>query len=257
MTVSTPQGWADVGKFASDWTITYSSSGKFASDWTITYSSSGKAVYATADEAVEWRAEDYAPPPVKPVKCPHCERDWHPGPLTRTVVNMLENHRFNADYNPDTDESDIVCVGADYHGPNRTRESREWTVTPATWLLPQNWTAYKSIQSTWEALNTITLGYSYTAKLYSGDWGLIGQWQVPKPKPCELPEDLPTIEFGPQNWTPPADPVALPQPVKQLVWAYWDDLTQQDIPTPERPGYDFSQYAGEISYPTSGKKAWT
>lgn len=218
-------------------------------------------------EAVRPSEEDFTPPPVKPATCPHCERDWHPGPLTRIVIDMLESHRFIPDYNPDTDNSPILCVGAEYHGPNRPRLS-----VGATWSFiaggkapgsQPNW-LNEVISTTQKYLNEMvtvtwpTWTFTTTHSMWVSGFHDAGSWwKPPKPKPCELPEELPTIEFGPQNWTPPADPVALPQPVKHLVWSYWDDLTQQDIPTPERPGYDFSEYANEISYPTSGKKAWT
>lgn len=62
-------------------------------------------------------AEEQAPRP--PLKCQHCDRDWHPEPLTRRVANMWLNHNFDANYDPADDDTPIVCVGANYHGPNR------------------------------------------------------------------------------------------------------------------------------------------
>jgi hypothetical protein len=54
-----------------------------------------------------------------PRECPHCDRDYHPEPLTQAVADMLAAHTFDPNYNPDTDITNIVCVGANYHGPNR------------------------------------------------------------------------------------------------------------------------------------------
>ncbi|OCB09248.1 hypothetical protein A5717_26090 [Mycolicibacterium porcinum] len=54
-----------------------------------------------------------------PLKCPHCQRDWHPEPLTQRVANMWSSHEFDPDYDAAADTSRIVCIGAHYQGPTR------------------------------------------------------------------------------------------------------------------------------------------
>lgn len=43
-------------------------------------------------------------------ECPQCGRLKHSAPLTERVRNMLTRHSFNPDYDPDKDDSPILCV---------------------------------------------------------------------------------------------------------------------------------------------------
>lgn len=73
----------------------------------------------------------------QPHQCPHCLRPRHPGPLTRTVASMLGAHQFDPDYDPDKDDSPILCVGADYQGPvspNGQSKSFIGTIQGAPWV---------------------------------------------------------------------------------------------------------------------------
>lgn len=247
-------GWMDVGTM----TVTET--------WTQTYHHDGHSVLAVKPAEAKWvdivdKIDDVLTPPQK---CPNCNRDWHPGPLTERVQKMLREHRFDPEYNPTTDDTPIVCVGAEYHGPNRP--GNHWGTS--SMVSGTTWTAHLGgkepmwltslLNSTQEWLQQIaSVSESVTFKLWSGDWGLLDEWTTKKPEPCAMPDELPTVEFGPQNWIPPQQPVNPSKATSDLVWSYWHDLTRQDIPVPERPGMDFSAYAtDEISYPTNGKKAW-
>jgi hypothetical protein len=194
-----------------------------------------------------------------PQKCPHCHRDWHPGPLTEKVRRMLECHTFSLDYDPTLDDTPIVCVGAEYHGPNRPAPAR-------TYGLLSPYVVYDAapMKKAWETIAAMAESLKAESLKALSLWDLPdfkwdgGVWfGASKPEPCELPDELPDIEFGPQNWIPPVEPVNPPAGLANTVWAYWNDFNQQDFPVPDSPGLDFSMYqTDEISYPTTGKKAW-
>lgn len=91
--------------------------------------SSGYASGGFIGSPAEWEPQ--------PHQCPHCLRPRHPGPLTRTVATMLGAHQFDPNYDPDKDDSPIVCIGADYQGPplpHGRSESFLGTVQGAPWL---------------------------------------------------------------------------------------------------------------------------
>lgn len=71
-------------------------------------------------------AEVYGVPPeclskssVRPDLCWHCERDRHDGPLTQYVAHMWEGHQWEDGYDPEADNTPIVCLGSDAIGPAR------------------------------------------------------------------------------------------------------------------------------------------
>ena len=53
------------------------------------------------------------------IKCPNCSRDEHEAPLTQKVAAMYSSHRFDADYDPEADDSPIMCPGSFVCGPAR------------------------------------------------------------------------------------------------------------------------------------------
>lgn len=195
-----------------------------------------------------------------PLHCPHCDRDWHPGPLTAAVLSMLLRHEFDADYDPATDKTRIVCVGAEYQGPlyqapefgspyptGYFMDALTGAIVGAPWVTSQAWASVKAIASAWDMLQDI-LGD--TAPLTYHTW--LGE--PPEPEPCTEPVDL-LVEFGPQYWlTNPKDqpPALLPPPVHAAIAsAPWNP---DAFPVPESPGYDFSQYAtDETDYTAIGK----
>lgn len=239
-------------ELSEEWTATYSSSGAF--------NSSGGTLQAWVEPDIIDKIDDAL---TSPERCPHCRRDWHPGPLTDNVRKMLANHRFDLNYDPTLDDSPIVCVGAEYHGPNRPNTIDSWGVSSPTWTVVVGGKEPSYVKM---ALDHVTeMKKSLTEMLvwpkweptwtfYDEAWSMIA---TSKPQPCDLPDELPQVEFGPQNWIPPQEPVNPPATLSKAVWAYWNDFNKQEIPVPDSPGLDFSQYqTDEISYPTSGKKAW-
>lgn len=256
MAVEMKPGWFNVGTLKEDFDISYSGEGK---TWTTLISSS----------EVEWKQpadRRQIDPEVEVQKCPHCNRDWHPEPLTQTVASMLARHEFSLDYDPDTDDSDIVCIGANYEGPKRPPrraglESPGWTFVVGnkqpgapTWLgklyeATANW--LDEITLTWNFTITPTWTTTWTTTVYTKGWKPL--W-ASKPEPCEMPDELPDVKFEPAHWNITTDHWVSPQHT-ELVSAYWHDFHANPTPIPESPGMDFSQYdTGEISYPTSGKK---
>lgn len=57
-------------------------------------------------------------------ECPQCGRLKHSAPLTERVRNMLTRHSFNPDYDPDKDDSPILCVYPEEGPAPRHRRSR-------------------------------------------------------------------------------------------------------------------------------------
>jgi hypothetical protein len=213
---------------------------------------------------------DNAPPRPKPPMCPHCGRDWHPGPLTLDVATMLQQHLFWPEYDLETDVSPIMCVGAEFHGPNRLNSidtvvvsiggggggGPGWKTLAAIDGYTGDYIGISTFKMMDETIKAIlaesTLAFEALAKTMASltiklsDWGL-----VDNEKPCST-DDL-HIEFGPDNWVvkpleslPSPVPYSVHQQLRQIKSDEW-----QAFPVPESPGYDFSTYAEDIKYPTS------
>lgn len=172
-----------------------------------------------------------ASPESQPWLCPHCRRDRHPGPLRRRAAAMLDGMMFDPKYDAAADDSPIICIGADYHGPHqRVIDSTTFTgwdnqVNPS---LPQvykstAWTQVKaeagpplphgsidikivpSFVAFAEGLKTALFGDVKPAvdalvKSFVDLSVAIKLWhpgEVIQPPPCALPDGLPVITFGP------------------------------------------------------------
>lgn len=84
------------------------------------------------------------PRPLPDGICGNCRRDWHEAPLTRTVARMWDDITFDEDYDPDADDSPLVCPGSECCGPVADYRSRHsngaYTVTSWTAAYKSNWT---------------------------------------------------------------------------------------------------------------------
>ncbi|MBU8830852.1 hypothetical protein [Mycolicibacterium goodii] len=132
-----------------------------------------------------------------PLKCPHCNRDWHPEPLTHRVACMWASHHYDRNYDPAEDDSPIVCVGANYQGPHCENRNRPWQlpgdfeIDLSSWIaglnlgyakggaladlgpIPQYPNPFEQLQASWQnladtlqAVGTQFIGLTMTAKLW-------------------------------------------------------------------------------------------
>jgi hypothetical protein len=200
---------------------------------------------------------DNAPTHSQPPMCPHCGRDWHPGPLTADVEMMLRQHLFRSDYDPETDVSPIVCVGAEYHGPNRLGDFGTVVATQVvatalaamngyTQQLSENANAFSNAVSALAEMGEkiqVIFAEQFTIKL--------GAWLPPDEPSCaDVPSDL-HIEFGPENWVKQRPDPMLIDTVPYAVRRQLRKVQPESFPVPKSPGYDFTAYAKDIKYPTS------
>lgn len=112
------------------WTYSYKANTYTATDlqsmkWGFSGPSKFKVEPLWVDKAFEPPKPEPPPWNPRPDQCPHCLRPWHNGPLTETVKNMFELHSFDPNYDPDEDDSSILCVGSDHQGP--PRPPRRWS----------------------------------------------------------------------------------------------------------------------------------
>lgn len=130
---------------------------------------------------------------------------------------MYANHAFDVDYDPDEDDTPIVCVGG-AEGPPRPKHKHTWWSTGVTdWTIVYSGPTYSTqfyaiyldgIQGMWQDTQWPTLtmktwlpGDPWSTKGYGLYHISFDEWfGKPTPIECELPEDMPTIKFGQQNW---------------------------------------------------------
>ena len=203
-------------------------------------------------------------------KCWHCDRSWHRLPLTQTVARMFDAGRFDADYFTRDDISPIVCDGSTFIGPLRPQP--RYTSVQGSWKYSQGgyitWSgsiiiggpdgggaepAYLTITPNTGILNMPVITWpKWDLESLTFNWS---DWLGPKePEPvCAGPIPEVDVEFGPQNWLPPQEPVHVPDPLKTKVWNRWNEFTKPEpIPVPASPGYDFTAYnCDEPKYPTN------
>lgn len=185
-------------------------------------------------------------------KCPHCDRQWHELPLTLQIVRMFESGRLNSDYFTREDKSRIVCDGSSFIGPLRPEpEYASGGIIAA------------AIATDWPALTWPTFDFAplvaqmkdiaaqFASMTATFTLWLPGETE-PEPLDCEPAADI-VLEFGPQNWIPPQEPVGVPAKFATAVLSRWSQFAKEDIPAPASPGYDFSRYDWEPKYPI-GKK---
>ena len=195
-----------------------------------------------------------APTPPKPHQCPHgCKRDRHPEPLTSQVADMYDHHRFRSDYNPTEDDSPIVCVGANYYGPNRppplitTTFSLNGYYPVGTFIDSGPTLTYQSVlQTTWDTLNKILMLPTWKMPEMSLDWTQWFTGALEPLEPCETPEGV-TVTFG-TDWRP-WEHAQRSEVRSNIKLAEHIRTHANDVPIPASPGYDFSKYAEEETTP--------
>ncbi|QBI98770.1 hypothetical protein SEA_BOBBY_140 [Mycobacterium phage Bobby] len=188
--------------------------------------------------------------------CWHCNRDVHEAPLTERVALMYDRHSFDLEYSADEDDSEIVCIGSYAEGPRRSAPT--WTPLPG-------WTAViqandvieiNEFLGQWQSIGTIADGPEFT---YGKGFGFApwqAAWTTKVPSSwiiydeahelieCDLPEDIPEIKFGPENW------VAKDYIGAGAWWAARQILPNagwQDIPLPDMPKSDYKALGEELS----------
>lgn len=190
-------------------------------------------------------------------KCPHCDREWHELALTQSVARMFDNDYLDSTYFAREDTSPVVCDGSTFIGPPRPGPvdvavgyTYTFSGSSSMYIDMQPW--LDSINSWTEKLTESFAGLSFTFNTwFSGNhWS---SWQEPEPLACEVSDGV-EVEFGPQNWIPPQEPVNAPPAVKALVGSRMDQFVAVETHAPEKRPYDFSQFDWESpTYPT-GKK---
>ncbi|WPH57782.1 hypothetical protein [Mycobacterium phage WXIN] len=150
--------------------------------------------------------------------CYHCRRDLHEAPLTEAVAKFYDSHSFSADYDPDADESPIACPGSYAYGPARPKQRQSalaFTVDDSY----LTWKAYEPVgflqqgDPAWLMESSAKLAVIQKYKSFLDDllaWPVFNEalavtvhpWVIgdPQPEECNLPDDLPEIKFGPENW---------------------------------------------------------
>ncbi|AEJ94055.1 hypothetical protein THIBAULT_133 [Mycobacterium phage Thibault] len=197
--------------------------------------------------------------------CWHCDRDVHEAPLTERVARMYDKHSFDLEYSADEDDSEIVCIGSYTEGPRRA--PRTWGAGIEPWKLyiyvngaKQGGAIPLSAPGpNWYPMGTIADGPEFT---YGKGFGfapfapwqgtlatkVLSSWVIHdeayKPIECNLPEDIPEIKFGPENW------VAKDYIGAGAWWAARQILPNagwQDIPLPDMPKSDYKALGEELS----------
>lgn len=202
--------------------------------------------------------------------CWHCNRDVHEAPLTERVALMYDRHSFDLEYSADEDDSEIVCIGSYTEGPRR--KPRTWgagtwgaIVYTAPWKLHIYANGAKqggAIPLGAPGLNWYPVGafiddgpsFTYGKEFDSPPWQdawttkVLSSWiiynEAHKLIECDLPEDIPEIKFGPENW------VAKDYIGAGAWWAARQSLPDtgwQDIPPPDMPKSDYKALGEELS----------
>lgn len=194
-------------------------------------------------------------------KCPHCEREWHERPLTQAVARMFDNDYLDSTYFTHTDRSPVVCDGSYLIGPRRPEPTTPWTSvysgssysTFVNTLYDATW-SYITLAD--PIFDTSAWTLSGIESLKSAAWGnstytISFTASLPKPEPeCEPLPDV-EVEFGPQNWLPPTEPIQTPPQLTAMVSKRLDKFAAAETHTPKSPGFDFTKFDIESpSYPT-------
>jgi hypothetical protein len=228
--------------------------------------------------------------PQQPWLCPHCRRDRHPEPLTTRAANMLDGMKLDPGYDAAADDSPIVCIGSDYHGPRRYNEGFPNRVVIGGLITPGGGIIHHTAhgmpgghlgivifpdvsglkQSLLDTLEKMTSGFADIAKSFTDLPPLTLTFKPwfpgDPPPPCALPDTLPVITFGPPY--PIKQPKLMQFPTiktlvtkEQITKAWWPTIRKAvnldaiTFELPPTPGYDFTTLTAtlENNHPTEGK----
>jgi hypothetical protein len=195
-----------------------------------------------------WNTE---PDPEYP-RCPRCHRHWHGLPITARIASMYHWGRYDPEYEYASDTSPVLCEGSDFIGPMRPPPTYEQRKQHSD-------LGFGYIQIQIEGLGARAQA-TFTAydQTWTPTWTFVVGGRIrPEPTPPACLQPAVAIEFGPQNWhyemqpRPLQFPRTFRTPLEYDVWNLWRAFTAPDIPTPPRPGYDFSAWADNQT-PTTG-----
>lgn len=192
-------------------------------------------------------------------KCWHCGRAFHELALTQKVDQMFTTGTLDPNYFAREDLSPIVCDGSTFIGPLRPEPPAptfQSTYSGGGYLegiikylgqtmqWPEMILPKPIIFDTTPWLQSLNSSWSFTKGASSISYWLDEWSTAPEKLKCDnLPEI--DIQFGPQNWVT-TERAQAPNILKSFVaHHYWADCIKQDIPTPERPGLDFSEYTND------------
>lgn len=209
----------------------------------------------------DWKPAPYAPPysPSDPGTipdslCPNCRRDRHDYPLTETVAEMWKSLAFDEGYDPDNDDSRIVCPGSDVCGP---------VVYTSTRMTPGYYTTTVSTMFTSDAMKKYWESFSFDTeslkvKLWTADWS--PKWEL-SPAASWTIDELNELKGGfqlakytyPDTSTVTANDLYAFAPVDQAAIEAAPKQIEYEAPQPV--GFDFSNIKSAYpTYPTGKKK---
>lgn len=221
-----------------------------------------------------------------------CGRDLHDSPLSEKVAGFWASHSFDADYDPELDDSPILCPGSNTEGPlprggAHSIGGGSWsfvgtfledlTTTLFTWLPDESIfignkggffqqnpsygysTSGESITYTLFPKNPWVL-YDEAAPLLKAQKAIKKMANTLENLTCEKSDVV--IEFGPKNW--PVEPTptwTIWQPWHVDVPPVYSPSWKEPIQLPDLP-VDYSKVAEEINekqigFPTLGKYSFT
>lgn len=196
--------------------------------------------------------------------CPNCRRDRHDYPLTSAVAQMWSDLSFDEGYDPNNDDSEIICPGSDVHGPALADHGSRATTYVDT-------ISHMSI--TLDALNSSTLNLLKKIAEWPNPFLPLTDWKI-SPKSSWTIADLeklkdqweykPAVQGAPwvvfpdeayefkqeclDQWIEPFAPI--PQAALEAA----PKAIEHEIPQP--PGFDFDSFKKDFDsiYPTGKKK---
>lgn len=210
-----------------------------------------------------------------------CGRDLHDSPLSEKVAGFWVSHSFDADYDPELDDSPILCPGSNTEGPllrgSVSPGGGSWTIVGNvlddiktnlyTWLpgeavFIEPMTGMFQQDMSWGGAKFSTSGESITYTLFPKNplpWVLYDEAapllkaQKAIKKVANTLENLTceksdvVIEFGPKNW--PVEPTptwTIWQPWHVDVPPIYSDCWRESIQLPDLP-VDYQKVAQEIN----------
>lgn len=215
-----------------------------------------------------------------------CKRDIHSAPLSEKVASFYASHSFDADYDPDTDESPIVCPGSYTEGPlpaPKTASVRvvgeyipwqgySWSFSEGAKLTIKTWLPGDELKTWYDVLSEpiavkaakgLLPAWNYQPVSFGFDdlktaWTTYDKSAAEKAykaisKMAATVQNLTyeksdvVIEFGPKNWPVEPKPIwTFWQPWHNSVPSIHSEAWQEPIQLPDLP-VDYSKAAEKIN----------